>query len=86
MPSEKNIVMLHRAEGLFGIAKQNLASGRVRVLTQANADESPSLSPNGQMVLYATRYGGRGVLAMVSTDGRIQLRLPAREGNVQEPA
>ncbi len=86
LPDEKGIVMLHRDRGLFGIAKQNLDNGRLEVLTRANADESPSLAPNGKMVIYATSYGGRGVLAMVSTDGRIKLRLPAREGNVQEPA
>ncbi|MDF1795176.1 MAG: Tol-Pal system beta propeller repeat protein TolB [Coxiellaceae bacterium] len=86
LPDEKSIVMLHRKSGLFGIAKQDLSSGRVNVLTRANSDESPSLAPNGKMVIYATSYGGRGVLAMVSTDGRIKLRLPAREGNVQEPA
>ncbi len=86
MPNESGIVMLHRDRGLFGIAKQSLATGRVEVLTRANSDESPSLAPNGKMVIYATSYGGRGVLSMVSTDGRIKLRLPAREGNVQEPA
>ena len=85
-PDEQNIIMMHRETGLFGIASQNLDSGRVFELTQSGFDESPSLAPNGKMVLYATQYGGRNVLAMVSTDGRIKLRLPAREGSVQEPA
>jgi len=85
-PGEQHIVMMHRETGLFGIATQNLNSGRLFELTQSGYDESPSLAPNGKMVLYATKYGGRNVLAMVSTDGRIKLRLPAREGNVQEPA
>lgn len=86
LPNEQGIIMMHRETGLFGIAKQNLQTGQLTVLTQAGSDESPSVAPNGKMVLYATNYGGRGVLALVSTDGRIKLRLPAREGNVQEPA
>jgi len=86
MPDEQSIVMMHRQNNLFGIARQNLASNQVQVLVQTGEDESPSLAPNGKMVIYATRYGGRGVLAQVSTDGRIKLRLPAREGAVQEPA
>ena len=37
------------------------------------------------MVLYATQYGGRSVLSVVSTDGFVKLRLPAQAGDVQEP-
>lgn len=86
MPDEQSIVMMHRRDNLFGIARQSLASSQVQVLVQTGEDESPSLAPNGKMVIYATEYGGRGVLAQVSSDGRIKLRLPAREGTVQEPA
>lgn len=86
MPSEQNIIMMHRETGLFGIARENLDSGQIDVLVQTGEDESPSLSPNGKMIVYATKYGGRGVLALVSSDGKIKVRLPAREGSVQEPA
>ncbi len=91
MPDEQAIVMMHRQTSIYGglmftIARQSLDSGQVQILTRAGADESPSLAPNGKMIIYATQYGGRGVLAMVSTDGNIKLRLPATDGKVQEPA
>ncbi len=86
LPDERGIVMMHREGGLFSIAYQNLASGQFRTLTQAGSDESPSLAPNGQMIIYATDTAERGVLAMVSLNGRIKLKLPARDGSVQEPA
>lgn len=86
LPDEKSIVMVHREADLFGIARQSLETGRIDVLVQTGRDESPSLAPNGKMILYATKYGGRGVLSVVSVDGRIKLRLPAREGSVQNPA
>ena len=71
---------------MFGIAEQSLVTGQVKVLAQSGNDESPSLSPNGKMVIYATQYAGRGVLALVSVDGKVKLRLPARDGSVREPA
>lgn len=86
LPDAQGIVMMHRTDGVFGIARQDLSDSRLWVLTQTGEDESPSLAPNGKMVIYATQYGGRGVLAQVSTNGQIKLRLPAREGSVQEPA
>ncbi len=86
MPNQKTIVMMHRDRSLFGIARQDLDSGRVDVLTRSGSDESPSLAPNGKMVIYAMHRGNQGVLAVVSTDGSVKLRLPAQAGSVQEPA
>jgi TolB protein len=83
----KKLVMLHRGEsGLFSIATQTLSSGEVKILTQASLNDSPSLAPNGMMVIYGSQEGGRGILGAVSLDGRVKIRLPAQEGNVQEPA
>jgi TolB protein len=38
------------------------------------------------MILYATERGGRGVLASVSSDGRVRQLLKFQEGDVREPA
>lgn len=85
-PDMKNIVMLHREERQFNIGLQNASGGPVANLTFSGHDESPSVSPNSRLVLYATRFQDKGVLAIVSLDGRIRMRLPSREGDVQEPA
>lgn len=87
-PDGKYLVMMHREERgePFHIASQDLATGQVTVLTHARLDESPTLSPNGAMVLYGTQDGERQVLGLVTLDGRGHVHLPAREGNVQEPA
>jgi TolB protein len=37
------------------------------------------------MIIYATRDGGRGVLAAVSTDGQIQQQISSVAGDVREP-
>lgn len=87
-PDGKYLVMMHREDrdDHFHIASQDLKTGQVYVLTHARLDESPTLSPNGAMVLYGTQDGDRQILGLVTLDGRGQLRLPAREGSVQEPA
>lgn len=85
-PNQQSLVMLHREDKQFNIAVQQIASSHVMSITDSPMDESPSVAPNGRLVLYATHDGNQGVLAMVSIDGRIKLRLPSREGDVQEPA
>jgi TolB protein len=83
----KSIAMIHRVSGVYNIALLNLDSGVVRVLNSTVGDSSsPSVAPNGTMILYDTFYNGRNVLGMVSSDGRVQLRMPSRQGDAQDPA
>jgi TolB protein len=58
----------------------------MQVLTNSRLDESPTFAPNGGMVLYATKTGNRGVLAAVSSDGRVKQVLKLQDGSVREPA
>ncbi len=80
------LVMVHRAQGKFHIAVQDFKRNRVEILTSTDLDESPSVAPNGSMLLYSTMYNGQGVLAAVSVDGGVRYRLPSRFGDVREPA
>jgi len=83
----QSMALVHRQSGQnYQIAIQDLNSGIINILTQTPLDESPSFSPNGQMVVYATREGGRGLLSIISTDGRFRMRLPSQSGEVREAA
>jgi len=68
------------------VAVQDLSSGQVQVLSEGAQDESPSFAPNGRVILYATRTGGRGALAAVSSDGRVKQRLSESGGDIREPS
>lgn len=83
----KTIAMIHRVSGIFNIALLDLDTGTLRVVSSQSGDStSPSIAPNGSMILYDTYTGERNVLGMVSSDGHVQLRLPARNGEAQDPA
>lgn len=86
-PDGNRLVVLNQDAGLFNIGTLDLDTGVFRILTNSGADtQSPSMAPNGSMVLFGTYYHGQNVLGMAATDGSIQLRLPARNGEVQDPA
>jgi tol-pal system beta propeller repeat protein TolB len=83
------LAMVHRSRGGgndFDIAVQDLKTGRLDIITRSGMAESPSIAPNGSVVIYATQEGTRGVLAASSLDGRVQFRMPVERGDVREPA
>jgi len=59
---------------------------RVRKSLWCKFDESPSFSPNGDMVLYATEQDYEPALVVASSDGRVRTRLEFISGGVREPA
>ncbi|MBM5811794.1 MAG: Tol-Pal system beta propeller repeat protein TolB [Gammaproteobacteria bacterium] len=85
-PDGRELAVVTIDRDAFRIAVVDLQRGTQRVLSNGRLDESPSYAPNGASLIYATRDGGRGVLATVSTDGRVQQRLAASAGAVREPA
>ena len=80
LPDGKGFVFVRRDGGRFQLAFMDFATRQVQVLTAGPGDESPSIAPNGKLIIYAAEAGGRGILAAVSSDGRVKQRLvaPAR--------
>ncbi len=72
--------------GRFHTAVLHLKGSVVQLLTDTSLDESPSFAPNGRIILYATSVQGRGVLASVSSDGRVRQVLKSQDGDIREPA
>jgi TolB protein len=85
-PDGRSFTFIQRSGGQFNVAVQDNASRQATVLTDTGLDESPSFAPNGKLILYATEVKGRGVLAAVSSDGRVKQRLSTQQGDVREPA
>ncbi|MET1078854.1 MAG: Tol-Pal system beta propeller repeat protein TolB [Pseudomonas sp.] len=85
---EKTLVMIHRQDGFtnFKVAVQDLQTNNLRMLSDTSLDESPTVAPNGTMVIYATRQQGRGVLILASINGRVKLPIPTAQGEIREPS
>ena len=89
LPDGVNLVHVRREtrrSPSYQIAILNVETLRVITLTDTSLDESPSVAPNGSMIMYATKFAGQGVLDAVSIDGRVKFRLPSSRGDVREPS
>ena len=86
LPNEEGIIFVHRSgDGLFHIAMKYKKENFIRILTEAKMDESPSVAPNGNMVIYGITEGDQSMLAGFSLSGAT-FKLPASQGEVREPA
>ena len=77
--------MVHADRGQYKIAQYERETGNLAVLTDGPLDESPSFSPNGKMLLYASTRGDNGFLFVVSIDGRAKHKLSDQAGDIREP-
>jgi TolB protein len=77
--------MVHGSRGGYVIAQLDRKTRNLTLLTDSALDESPSFSPNGKMVLYASSLGSNGFLFAVSIDGRARHKLSDSAGNIREP-
>jgi len=82
----RTIAFVHGVDGGFQIAAIDRSSGLFQTLTRGTLDESPTFSPNGQMIMFATEKDGRGTLGAVSLDGSVVQSLTlSGGGSVREP-
>lgn len=84
-PDGRYVAMVH-AKGGFNIALLDLQTNEFNILTKTYLDESPSFSPNGEMILYAMNQNGQGKLAVVSTGNTTTQILSVQQGEVRSPS
>ncbi|MBC3919750.1 Tol-Pal system protein TolB [Undibacterium sp. CY18W] len=84
-PDGKTLAYISRRDGKFQLYVMDLASGQEQRLSDTTKDESPSFSPNGRYIMYATESGRRGSLAVVSVDGKVKQKLTVQAGDIREP-
>ena len=80
------IVFVHRSKTDFNIAKLDLGSRNLEVLTSTKNDESPCIAPNGNVIIYSTKDGNLSYLAGINISSKVSFKLPALYGELKEPA
>lgn len=84
-PDGRLLTLVSGAGGRYHTSLLHLGTSVLQTLTDTTLDESPSFAPNGRLILYATARAGNGLLASVSSDGRVRQTLKLQEGDVREP-
>ena len=83
---KNQIVFVHRSNINFNIAKLDLGSRTLEVLTSTKNDESPCIAPNGNVIIYSTKDGNLSYLAGINISSKVSFKLPALYGELKEPA
>ncbi len=84
-PDGKGFVFMHSDGKQFLIATQDFQTRQMQILTDVGWEKKPSFAPNGKLVLFATEAQGRGILATVSSDGRVKQKMIPQHGDIREP-
>lgn len=86
-PKDDFVALIHYDERKFNVGTLDMKSGVVQILTNGSLDQSPSISPNGKVIVYASEANGRGILRFVSKNGRAKLRYVGPKGDdIREPS
>ena len=84
-PDGKSFVFTHLSGGRFYISVQDFQTGQMEMLTEGGWEKKPSFAPNGKLILFASEARGRGILATVSSDGRVKQHMFTQSGDAREP-
>jgi TolB protein len=84
-PDGKSFVFSHWSDGHFTIATEDFQTQQMQQLTDGGWEKKPSFAPNGKIILFATEAKGRGILATVSSDGKVKQKMSPQSGDIRDP-
>jgi len=84
--SDGRYLAMVNSDNGFNIGLQDLYTKEFNVITNTYLDESPTFSPNGEMILYSMTHQGKSRLAVVAVDNSMTQILTTSDGEVSSPS
>lgn len=84
-PDGNSFVYSYFSGGRFYVATQDFETRQMQLLSEGGWEKKPSFAPNGKLILYSSEVQGRGILATVSSDGRVKQKMFPQAGDIREP-
>lgn len=85
LPDGNGMLLVHGNKGNYHIARFLFAKETFNLLSDTKLDESPTLSPNGHMLMYGSNHEGRSVMMVVSVPNGAASRLQSSLGEIGDP-
>lgn len=84
--NSEHTIALYASNGFFGLVKKNNLTGKESDILKDFYIESPSLSKNGDVIVYATKENGRSILKFIDMDGNLMYSLRYHKADIIEPS
>ncbi len=84
-PDGKSFVYSYYTGGRFYVAMHDFETKQMQLLSEGGWEKKPSFAPNGKLILYSSETQGHGILATVSSDGRVKQKMFPQAGEIREP-
>lgn len=84
--NEDNIFAVYFNSGFYGIIRKDNKTQIEEVIVRDFYIESPSLSKNGELIVYATKENNRSIIKFVDTEGNLIYSLRYQNSDIIEPS
>ena len=84
--NKNNIFAVYFNSGFYGIIKKDNKTNSEEVIVRDFYIESPSISENGELIVYATKENSRSIIKFVDTEGNLVYSLRYQNSDIIEPS
>ena len=84
--NNEEVVLINLISGRYSVIMYNLKTGKVTEVSKTRLDDSPSISPDGNRVIYSAKVGNKNLLSIASVDLGNSVYLNGGSGDITSVA